>query len=321
MRYVLRASHLVLSKTFRRPHVSKYKPRQYSDYISGYDNDSCNCEYRDYDYRKCDYIERASSNQDCTYHKICNHDCHINNEKNNIDCNHETNLDNYFYSNYKHNHVHHDHYNDKFHYNYYYHDYYNDNFYYNYYYHDHYNDNFYYNYYYHDHYNDKFYNNYYYHDDNNYKFYYNYYYHDDYRNVTPNGLDSAFSDLDALRKKGIRHYGLLTVLSFQKDFRYTVRSTKGVLQKMKEIQHEETAKLVLAIGAYDFANIYRMKMKQGFRDAVKNLEANIVILIASAGWISPQGACVAAPPNPVKRLNQQYFDLVSCLIARKSGDF
>ncbi|XP_075728482.1 uncharacterized protein LOC142769271 isoform X3 [Rhipicephalus microplus] len=132
----------------------------------------------------------------------------------------------------------------------------------------------------------------------------------DFQNVTPNGLDSAFSDLDALRKKGIRHYGLLTVLSFQKDFRHTVRSTKGVLQKMKEIQHEETAKLVLAIGTYDFANIYRLKMKQGFRDAVKNLEANIVILIASAGWISPQGACVAAPPNPVKSFNQQYFDLL-----------
>ncbi|XP_075728481.1 uncharacterized protein LOC142769271 isoform X2 [Rhipicephalus microplus] len=141
----------------------------------------------------------------------------------------------------------------------------------------------------------------------------------DFQNVTPNGLDSAFSDLDALRKKGIRHYGLLTVLSFQKDFRHTVRSTKGVLQKMKEIQHEETAKLVLAIGTYDFANIYRLKMKQGFRDAVKNLEANIVILIASAGWISPQGACVAAPPNPVKSFNQQYFDLEHAWYAVSQG--
>ncbi|KAL3245596.1 hypothetical protein MRX96_046851 [Rhipicephalus microplus] len=81
------------------PHVSKYNPRQYSDYSSGYYNNSCNGKYRDYDYRKRDYIEHASSNQDCAYHKICNHDYYIHNEKDNIDCNHENNLNNYHYSN------------------------------------------------------------------------------------------------------------------------------------------------------------------------------------------------------------------------------
>ncbi|XP_075726811.1 uncharacterized protein LOC142768686 isoform X1 [Rhipicephalus microplus] len=88
---------------------------------------------------------------------------------------------------------------------------------------------------------------------------------------------------------------------------------------MKEMQHEEIAKIVLALGTYDFANIYRMKMKQGFRDAVKNLKANIVILIASAGWISPQGACVAAPPNPVKSSDQHYFDLGHAWYAVSQG--
>nr|XP_037273199.1 uncharacterized protein LOC119165114 [Rhipicephalus microplus] len=74
----------------------------------------------------------------------------------------------------------------------------------------------------------------------------------DFQNVTPNGLDDASSDLDALRREGMRHYGLLTVLSFQTNFRETVWSTKDVLEKMKEIQREETSKIVLAIGSYDF---------------------------------------------------------------------
>ncbi|KAL1482730.1 hypothetical protein MTO96_033600 [Rhipicephalus appendiculatus] len=52
----------------------------------------------------------------------------------------------------------------------------------------------------------------------------------DFRNVTANGLDDASNDLDALRTEGMKHYGLLTVLSFQKDFQDTVRSTKGVLE-------------------------------------------------------------------------------------------
>ncbi|KAL3216332.1 hypothetical protein MRX96_051206, partial [Rhipicephalus microplus] len=49
-------------------------------------------------------------------------------------------------------------------------------------------------------------------------------------NVTPNGLDAASGDLDSMREQGIRHYGLLTVLSYQKDFQDTLRSTKGVLE-------------------------------------------------------------------------------------------
>ncbi|KAL3246802.1 hypothetical protein MRX96_057421 [Rhipicephalus microplus] len=50
------------------------------------------------------------------------------------------------------------------------------------------------------------------------------------QNVTPNGLDDASNDLNALRREGIRHYGLLNVLSYQRDFQKTVRSTKGVLK-------------------------------------------------------------------------------------------
>ncbi|KAL3206358.1 hypothetical protein MRX96_052833 [Rhipicephalus microplus] len=49
-------------------------------------------------------------------------------------------------------------------------------------------------------------------------------------NVTPYGVDAASGDLDSLREQGIRHYGLLTVLSYQKDFQDTLRSTKRVLE-------------------------------------------------------------------------------------------
>ncbi|XP_075726400.1 uncharacterized protein LOC142768316 [Rhipicephalus microplus] len=129
------------------------------------------------------------------------------------------------------------------------------------------------------------------------------------QNVTPNGLDDASNDLNALRREGIRHYGLLNVLSYQRDFQKTVMSTKGVLKRMKEMQREETAKIVLAIGSYGYANIYRINLRHGFREAVNDLSANIVVLITSVGWIGPQGTCVTAPPNPVITPNQRFFSL------------
>lgn len=42
-----------------------------------------------------------------------------------------------------------------------------------------------------------------------------------------------------------------------------------VFQKMKEIQREETSKIVLAIGSYDFGGTYKKNMRDVFRDAVK----------------------------------------------------
>ncbi|KAL1482726.1 hypothetical protein MTO96_033596 [Rhipicephalus appendiculatus] len=130
----------------------------------------------------------------------------------------------------------------------------------------------------------------------------------DFQNVTANGLDEASNDLDALRREGMIHYGLLTVLSFQIDFEETVRSTKGVLERLKQIQRG-TGKIALAIGSYDFSNNYRMKIKREFRHAVNNLEANIIILIASAGSIGTQGACIAAPPNSVTAPKLRNFEL------------
>ncbi|KAL3196140.1 hypothetical protein MRX96_045319 [Rhipicephalus microplus] len=51
-----------------------------------------------------------------------------------------------------------------------------------------------------------------------------------------------------------------------------------------------------------------------------DLSANIVVLISSAGWISPQGACIAAPPNPVSTANQRYFDLGYAWYAVSQGN-
>ncbi|XP_075728469.1 uncharacterized protein LOC142769264 [Rhipicephalus microplus] len=132
----------------------------------------------------------------------------------------------------------------------------------------------------------------------------------DFENVTPYGVDAASGDLDSLREQGIRHYGLLTVLSYQKDFQDTLRSTKGVLEKLKKIQGEDrTAMVALAIGCYDFGRIYRTNIKQGFTDAVNYFKADIVILMGSQGWVGPQGACIAAPPNAITSPELRYFDL------------
>ncbi|XP_075726392.1 uncharacterized protein LOC119163904 [Rhipicephalus microplus] len=139
------------------------------------------------------------------------------------------------------------------------------------------------------------------------------------QNVTLNGLDDASNDLNALRREGIRHYGLLNVLSYQRDFQKTVMSTKGVLKRMKQMQREETAKIVLAIGSYGYANIYRINLRHGFREAVNDLSANIVVLITSVGWIGPQGTCVAAPPNPVITPNQRFFSLEYAWFVVKKG--
>ncbi|KAL1474469.1 hypothetical protein MTO96_037945 [Rhipicephalus appendiculatus] len=118
----------------------------------------------------------------------------------------------------------------------------------------------------------------------------------DFQNVTPSGLDDASWDLYTLYRKGVRHYGLLNVLSFQKDFQETVRSTKGVLE-------------VGVRGIAVHANIYRTNIRHGFLDAVNNFKADIVVLIASGVWIGPDGSCIAAPPNAVTTPNLRYLDL------------
>ncbi|KAH7939553.1 hypothetical protein HPB52_013673 [Rhipicephalus sanguineus] len=47
--------------------------------------------------------------------------------------------------------------------------------------------------------------------------------------VTPNNLDESARFLNVLRREGIRHYGLLTVLNFQGDYNATVSSTRAII--------------------------------------------------------------------------------------------
>ncbi|KAL1475025.1 hypothetical protein MTO96_037590, partial [Rhipicephalus appendiculatus] len=125
-------------------------------------------------------------------------------------------------------------------------------------------------------------------------------------NVTPNDLDDASNDLDALRREGIRHYGLLSVVSFANSLLETVRNTSA----MFEIQAKDpTAKTAVAIGTYDFNFALTANIRQGFYFAANTLKADIVVFIASTGRIGPQGACIAAPPNTFQSPGRRYFDL------------
>ncbi|KAH7939746.1 hypothetical protein HPB52_016853 [Rhipicephalus sanguineus] len=90
------------------------------------------------------------------------------------------------------------------------------------------------------------------------------------QNVTPNDLDDASNDLDALRREGMRHYGLLTMLASQNEFNFTVWSMKPVIKRLKEIQGgDETAKAVVAIGSYDYAGGFIAKFREYFINVVK----------------------------------------------------
>ncbi|KAL1483167.1 hypothetical protein MTO96_033383 [Rhipicephalus appendiculatus] len=121
-----------------------------------------------------------------------------------------------------------------------------------------------------------------------------------------NDLDGASNDLDALRREGIRHYGLLSVVSFANSLLETVRNTSA----MFEIQTKDpTAKTAVAIGTYDFNFALTTKIRQGFYYAANTLKADIVVFITSTGRIDPQAACIAAPPNTFLSPGRRYFDL------------
>ncbi|KAL1479817.1 hypothetical protein MTO96_051555 [Rhipicephalus appendiculatus] len=90
------------------------------------------------------------------------------------------------------------------------------------------------------------------------------------RNVTPTDLDDAAPDLDYLRRQGIRHYGLLTVLAVPKEFDFTMSSTKAIIKRLKEIQGgDRTAKTVLAFGSCDYSVYFVNKVKDYFINATK----------------------------------------------------
>ncbi|KAL1482728.1 hypothetical protein MTO96_033598 [Rhipicephalus appendiculatus] len=120
------------------------------------------------------------------------------------------------------------------------------------------------------------------------------------KNVTPADLDNASAELDKLRGQGVRHYGLLTVLAFPKEFSVTILSTKAIIKKLKELQGSDPkAKTVLAFGPYEYSADFMTTIQAEFTDAVNTFKADIVIAITSTGWLASEGDCKATPPNSI----------------------
>ncbi|KAL1466504.1 hypothetical protein MTO96_026653 [Rhipicephalus appendiculatus] len=117
-------------------------------------------------------------------------------------------------------------------------------------------------------------------------------------NVTANSLDESAGVLDTLRKDGIKHYGVLAVLTFQEDYFSFVSSMRGILAKLKEMQgSDRRAKTVLAFGPYFYSADHMGTIKSAVKMAVSTFMADIVITITSTGWLGYKGFCNAVPPE------------------------
>ncbi|KAL1475785.1 hypothetical protein MTO96_019176 [Rhipicephalus appendiculatus] len=103
--------------------------------------------------------------------------------------------------------------------------------------------------------------------------------------LTPTRLDEVVGILDSLRIAGIRHYGLLTVLTYQSDYSSTVSSMRDVIAKLKELQGSDPgAKTVLAFGPYKYSANFMHTIETAFSNAADTFMADIVIAITSTGW-------------------------------------
>ncbi|KAL1479816.1 hypothetical protein MTO96_051554 [Rhipicephalus appendiculatus] len=118
--------------------------------------------------------------------------------------------------------------------------------------------------------------------------------------VTPDNLDESIAFLNLLRGLRIRHYGLLTVLTFQSDYSSTISSMRGIIAKLKELQGSDPkAKTVLAFGPNEYSADFMTTIQAEFTNAVNTFKADIVIAITSTGWLASEGDCRATPPNSI----------------------
>ncbi|KAL1470968.1 hypothetical protein MTO96_040156, partial [Rhipicephalus appendiculatus] len=123
--------------------------------------------------------------------------------------------------------------------------------------------------------------------------------------ITPKSLDKAAGHLDTLRKDGIKHYGLLTVVTLQMDYYSVVSSVQGIIAKLKELQgSDRSAKTVIAFGPYLYSANFLGTIKMAFSKVVSSFMADIVITITSTGWLGYKGFCNAVPPNSIKIAGQ-----------------
>ncbi|KAH8031157.1 hypothetical protein HPB51_013453 [Rhipicephalus microplus] len=98
--------------------------------------------------------------------------------------------------------------------------------------------------------------------------------------VNPESLDESAAFLDTLRKGGIKHYGLLTVLTFQSDYNFTVSNLREIIAFLKAITEFGDLREVTAWLLY---NVYNWGPSNSgpeppfthlkhFREAVKGVE-------------------------------------------------
>ncbi|XP_065302965.1 uncharacterized protein [Dermacentor albipictus] len=125
-------------------------------------------------------------------------------------------------------------------------------------------------------------------------------------------LDDAAGDLSALRRQGIRHYGLLTVLAFPDTFIATVSRTKPILEKLKQLQgRDQTAKTVIAIGCVDYSGNFLSNFTVTLTEVANTYKVDIVIAITSVGWLAYPGFCNALPPTMLTSTTTLYEGLLN----------
>ncbi|XP_070383041.1 uncharacterized protein [Dermacentor albipictus] len=128
--------------------------------------------------------------------------------------------------------------------------------------------------------------------------------------VEPYHLDGVAGDLSALRKEGIKHYGLLTVWAIRSDFSYITSYMKALLEKLKQLQGgDQTAKTVIAIGCEDYSGDFFSNFTATLTEVANTWKVDIVIAISSMGWYDYEDD-YALPPTVLTSMIPRYKGLL-----------
>ncbi|XP_075726816.1 uncharacterized protein LOC142768688 isoform X2 [Rhipicephalus microplus] len=88
--------------------------------------------------------------------------------------------------------------------------------------------------------------------------------------VTPGSLEHVADILGGLRRLRIKHYGLLTALTFAGEYRVTLQFIRVLMGSLKYMQGSDPeAKTVLASGVYDYSAEFMPTFETEFRHSVK----------------------------------------------------
>ncbi|XP_070382800.1 uncharacterized protein [Dermacentor albipictus] len=128
--------------------------------------------------------------------------------------------------------------------------------------------------------------------------------------VKPEELDKAAGDLSALRREGIKHYGLLTALVSPSAYSELTSRAKPFLEKLKLLQgSDQTAKTVIAIGSDDYSGDFLSHFADIFTEVANTYAVDIVIAISSVGSIGYE-TCNALPPTALTSTSPCYEGLL-----------